>query len=573
MAAEGAAEVVWSLVAYSEVQRRIPAARLEQGQILCGSVEIEAFPLPMLHLWNWVRERTLAQAVNGRWLGLEVVDGAFRLPPVPKELAASYVGAFWSPAGFIRPQGRLLVQARAILQGQNAVAALLENLPVDALYPEQVAFSRDERRTFAAFCEEWCRHVLEWEREKGAWGLPVLATALLQVERELQTVLERIERMAGNEDFRNLTRLASGLFFDLSARFSVLRRGIAPWIAALAGEKLDLGATSPLAGWPLCQEIERGRRTSEEALLLPTAAVRRRIEPLFEEWFTEYGEAFRVQVGFHVSLAPGSMDLQFRLQLFDDQLTVSDDLPARFRGALDRYRNAVLAWPLQDGLEESRIGGGLGKLRFGKPSAKVFSRVREAVHEDDPYVAAVVQVRETPLAEGLGIAGTDAADPQFAWPEESNAYRIAEKIRNSSLRLEPHSFSPILVHLMRDPERFYAFLADLASGRIDSTDGDCRLLRDGRTLPVGKGSEGLEPSEALDNLAVIARRVVVIGAALDGQPIPEPGEVWEASPEEALQRVESHPLARAAQGAPEWAAWRDVILGLALEVGQEAQAR
>jgi hypothetical protein len=251
---------------------------------------------------------------------------------------------------------------------------------------------------------------------------------------------------------------------------------------------------------------------------------------------------------------------------------VTDDLPARFREALDRYRNVVLTWPLQDGIEERRSAGGPGRLRVGKPSARIFPRVGEAAHEDDPSMAAMVEVRETPLAEALGIAGTLAVDPQHAWPEESNASRIAEKIRNSSLRREPHPWSPILVHLLGDPKRLHAFLADLAFGRLESTNGDCRLIRDGRELPVGKGSEGLEAAAALDNLEVIARRVVVIGSALDGTSIPEPGAAWDVSPEEALRKVESHPLVRAAQGAPGWAAWRDVILGLALDAGEEARA-
>jgi uncharacterized protein YegL len=566
-AEEKAAELVWSLPAYTELRQRMPAARLERGQVICGSVDLDAFTLPMLHLWNWVRERTLAQAVNGRWLGLEIVDGAFRLPLASQELAASYAGSFWNPLGFTRPQNRLLVQGRAILQGQSAIAALLENLPVDALYPEQVAFSRAERRTFAAFCEEWCQRILEAEREKGAWGMHLLAAALLQVERDLWTILERIEGLSGSEDFRNLTRLASGLFFDLSTRFAALRRGIAPWIAALAGEQVDLGVTLPPSVRPLCQEIERGRRASEEALVVSNAAVRRQIEKFYGEWFTEYGEAFQSQVGFRISSLPGSPDLQIRLQLFGEQLDAADDLAECFRAALNRYRNSVLAWPLESGLDESRAGGSPGTLRFGKASARVFSKVHEALHEDDPFVAAIAQIREAPLAETLGVAGIAVVDPQFAWPEESNAFRIAEKIRNSSLQLEPHEFSPGLVHLMRDPERLHAFLADLAFGRLESENGDCRLNRDGHPMPVGKGSEGLSPAEALDNYEAIARRIVILGIALDGRPIPEVREGWDVAPDEALRRVESHPLAKAAQGAPNWAAWCDVIRGLALELG------
>lgn len=139
--------------------------RQDRGQDLFQAL----FCGPIGELWH----RSLG-AVSGKAsnlnLCLEVEDGVFRLPPVPKELAAGYVATFWNPAGFVRPQGRLLVQARAIPRGEHAVSALLENLPVDALYPEQVAFGRDERRVSTAFFEEWCQYVLERERERGIYG-------------------------------------------------------------------------------------------------------------------------------------------------------------------------------------------------------------------------------------------------------------------------------------------------------------------------------------------------------------------------------------------------------------------
>jgi hypothetical protein len=70
---------------------------------------------------------------------------------------------------------------------------------------------------------------------------------------------------------------------------------------------------------------------------------------------------------------------------------------------------------------------------------------------------------------------------------------------------------------------------------------------------------------ALENFEAIARRLVVIGVDLQGNPIPPSDGLWKVSPDEALRGVESHSLAKAASAAPAWGPWRDAILGLALE--------
>ncbi len=563
-----AAELLWDLLAYEEVDRRLPASELRAGEVMGALVGISAHVLPVHHLWTWVRERTLAQAVNGQWLGLEIRGDDF-VPPAPAAVDVDrWVDAFWSPAGFARPQNRLLSNARVILKGQNPVAALLDQLPSDALHHEQVSFHCREREGFLAFCEEWCRQLLAAEQAVGRWGLPLLIAAVLRLEEDFRTVLGAVDQMSGNEDFHSLTHLAAELYADQAAILTQLRGEIAPWIVALVGEQTALGATAAAPGRePLCYDVEARRQEAELALRLPDEAVRQAVEARTKEWLDIHVPALLDQLRFELLADSADQRLGLRLRIYEHELEATDDVADALRGALDRYRNAVLSWPLHESLAPQQIAEPRSRCRLGKHSARVYPQIDEVAEERDPFLISALDVRELPLAEAVGVAGASARELPFAWPEEANAERIAQKIRHSELQREPRPFSPAVVHLLRDPGKLHAFLADLAEGRVEAAGSEVRLRRDGNVFRIGSTSDGMAPQEAFDRFEQIVRQVVALDLSLDGEEIPPSSETWSLPPEEAVATVENHPLARAAKASPQWAVWRDVIRGLALDVG------
>ncbi len=566
------AELVWCLLAYPRVEEQLPQAAAEGGEVAICKADLDAQPLPAHDLWRWVRERTLATVINGRWLGLETAGERFRLGGIATDLAAGDAAAFWTGAGLARPRGRLLAQAQAILGGASPLEALLGQLPVDRLYTEQVEFARRERELFREYGAEWCRQLLDREQREGRCGLPRLAAAAGRVGRDFETVLERLDALSGSQDFRALTRLAGALFADLRAAFVPLGQQAGDWIVALAGEHAELGAVArrPDAP-PLCLDLEEARRRAEFALDIPDAAIRAEIEARFEEWMATHGAALLQQLRFEVSTPAAGPGVEITLRLHDLRLGPHDGLGQALRALLDRYRNVVLGWPLAERLAPRRPDAPSSWYRLGRSSARAYPQVREALDERDPFLAAALRVRSMGLAEAFGVASLAAAAPPYVWPEESNAERIAWRVRNV-LHREPLPFSPLMVHLLRDPEPLLAFLADLATGRLTRRGAELRLARGATDLPVGAAGDGLTPQEALARFSEVARRVVALARATDGRPIPAAAVDWAPEADTAVHQVEEHPLVRPSTAAPGWAPWRDVVRGLVLEVAALREA-
>jgi uncharacterized protein YegL len=571
-AATPVAELLWCLLGYPKAQERLPAAAAEAGQVEVCKVELDAQALPALDLWRWVRERTLATVINGRWLGLEHAGDQLRLPAVPADRVAGDVEVFWSGEGLPRPRGRLLARAHAILRDESPLHALLDQLPVDRLYAEQVEFSRGERELFREYCAQWCRQILAHAEGEGRCGLARLAAAAGWVARDFETVLERLEALSGSQDFRALTRLAGALFADLRTAFAPLGRQLGDWIVALAGEHAELGAVvRQQGGMALSLDLEQARRTAELALELPSAEIRVEIETRFGEWMASHGEAVLAQLRFEVSAPPAGRGLEIGLRLHELELGPHDALGEALRALLDRYRNVVLTWPLDERLAPRRPEAPASWCRLGRASARIYPQVREALEERDPFLAAALRVRRLGLAEALGVASLTAAAPPYVWPEESNAERIAWRVRNVLSR-DPFPFTALMVHLLRDPEQLLAFMADVATGRLARQGAEYHLRRGDAKLPVGAAGDDLPAEQALDRFAEVSRRVVALGRATDGRPIPREATDWAPTAEEAVRQVEEHPLARAARGASGWAAWRDVVRGLVLEAATHGKA-
>jgi uncharacterized protein YegL len=561
-ASRAAAELLWAMLAYKEVFRRLPALRTEGEQVFCSGALIDARSLPAEALWRWVRERTLAAGLNVRRMGLTEKDGRLELPRVEQQTINGDVEAFWSGQNCRRPRNLLLDGTRAILYGGgdpvSALLTLQEHLPVDSPYHEQVSYSLRERRAFAAYLEEWCQYILEREQNDGGWGIRLLLAAVVRVEDDFESVVGHINRLAGNADFATLINFASAMCADFLSIVSKLRANLAGWLAALVGPQPDSRVHSaPEGRVPVCHDIEGARAAAEEGLRVPGDGQARALAKRFDKWYVTYGDPLIGQLRFRAALEPGGQRLEVKLRHGGEELQPEDDLSGVMRGLLDRYRNVVLSWPLDDWLPPENVSRPLERFRVGKHSRLVYRLIEDVADEEDPFTASAILVRERRLDGALGAETDLTEDLPYAWPEEANAARIARKIRNR-LNLNPHTFSPAVVHLMRDTRKLQGFLGELARGSVVARGEGFALKRDGREYAIGPADERLRGLEAFQQ---------VVQRVIDGEDLPPPAAAPANGYEETLRAVEAHPLGKGAAAAPEWRMWRDLIRGLALEDG------
>lgn len=562
------AELIWAMLAYQEVFKQFPTTHSQDNEVICTGATLSGQSLPAGNLWRWVRERTLALGINRDWLGLRDEQGRLTLPKLDKNAVDNDVEAFWTGRDNTRPLSRLLAGSRGLLQtgSVTAVIGLQSELPVVLPYHEQVAYSENERRNFAGYLEEWCYRILDREQRKGSWGLPMLTAALLRVEQDCQTILGRVRSRSGLADFSETAGLATALYVDFLAIVGNLRDDLAQWIARFVGPQLELRAGQlPEAAQPtqpVSHEIEGTWQMAEEGISFHDVQSRDFFEARFDQWFNAEGESLLSQLRFIVCTDLTGQQIRVKLRLDDKtEMGSGENLLPAIRAALDRYRNLALTWPLDEMMRPANVPDPLSSFRVGKHSARVYPQVRRAVDEDDPFIAAAIQVRERPLKELLGVAAPIAGERPYAWPEEANAARIADKIRNR-LNRNPEQFSPAVVHLLRDTQKLFGFLSDLAQGRVTSSGVGFILKRDGREYAIGPRPDRIQGLDAFQN---VMQQVVAWESSVDGEPIGSPSSDWKVTPEEAVRAVEAHPLAQAAINSPEWRMWQDVIQGITLE--------
>lgn len=565
-----AAELLWHMLAYEEVFERLPVLDADGDEVVCNGVVMDGVATPAAHLWEWLRERTLALGVNHQRLGLREEQGRLTLPAANRQTVHDDVEAFWSGQGSTRPQNTLLRSSHLVLQatGGDNVSALLsmqDELPVDEPYHEQVAYGRRERQLFAAYLEEWAQGILNREQAAGSWGLHTLMSALLRVEDDMQLVLDRLSRLSGNADFANLLGFASSLYADLLATTAGLRGGLAQWLGCLVGPQVELRVGPPPAGLlPAAFDIEQEKVKSEKALAPFLSRGGEFLERQFGQWYGTYASAILERLRFEVGLDASRQRVEARLLNGEAAVDAGDNLAAALRDVLEPYRNVPLAWPLEQLLPPSEVPEPLDRFRVGKHSARIFPKVTRAADESDPHVASAILVRRRPIREALGVATPPAGELPYTWPEEANAARIAEKIRNR-LRRAPSPFSAVAVHLMHNTLKLYEFFNDLASGKVEARGAVFVLRRDGREYVVGP------PGETTRGMALfeaVAQQVVSYETSLDGETIAPSSATAPMDLDEIIHGVETHPLAFEAARSPAWAMWRDVIRGLWLDHGE-----
>jgi uncharacterized protein YegL len=562
-----AAELIWNMLAYEGVFKQLPLLRAEGNEVICCGAAIDSYKLPVASLWNWVRERTLALGVNGQRFKLLEKAGRLVLPDTNRQAVNDDVEAFWMGQYCRRPQSLLLQSLRSALQAINsdsisALLSLQDVVPIDQPYHEQVAYSRRERQAFAAYVEEWCQHILQREQERGVWGVHILMPALLSLGNDLQLVISRIKRLSGNADFANLVNFASALLVDFLSIISNLQSDLAHWVAKMVGPQLELHVGPPPDGaTPVAYDIENKRQKTEKVLASLDARDREFLNRWFQDWYNNYGGPLLDQLSFRAVREPDGQQVSIKLRYANQELGANSDLAATLRAALDQYGDTVLGWPVEQMLQSEEVANPLECFRVGKHSARVYPEVERVADEEDPFVAAAIRVQERTLKQALGVNLLPPGEVPYIWPEEANAARIAQKIRNQ-LRRDPQPFSPIVIHLMRDTQKLHGFMNDLAQGRVITQKTKYILQREGHDYEIGPTDEKLQ---GLDAFQSVVQQVVSYELSLNGQPIPPPSPNSMNSFDETIKAIETHPLGRMAVNSPNWKMWQDVVHGLMLE--------
>ncbi|HET8799357.1 MAG TPA: vWA domain-containing protein, partial [Thermoanaerobaculia bacterium] len=260
------AGAAWQLLAYADVFRRVPMARPDpaRSQIECCAIEQTSVHLPAESLWRWVRARALARAVNGLWLDAKPADGAMHVPAPAPDAVAKWVGSFWTPSGLGRPQGLLLRAGAALIADgkDGSVLALRGRLPVEALYEQQAGFADRERQTVAYFVEEWVQALLDEAYGQRRCGLPLLLSALREIETGFAAIERRLSESAADANLAAASRLGISLYSDLASHVERFRQSVEARLASIAGTQVALGFFTTERD-PVCARIDRMRRDAE----------------------------------------------------------------------------------------------------------------------------------------------------------------------------------------------------------------------------------------------------------------------------------------------------------------------
>lgn len=573
-AASAAANVVWSILAYDQLYKQLPAPGVNGGEVTCATVKFNGKALPAHSLWRWVRENTLAAGVNGQRLGLTLKDGRAALPALDRETIEQEVKAFWSGDNRLRPQGMLLSAVRAAANQKesgvkrkesgsggnvSALLALMDSLPSTGPYHEQVAYAQRERQTFAAYLEEWATSVLQKDDAPGAWRIQHLFLSLGRVEEDLTELLGQFNRLSGNADFVDAVSFVSSLGADFLAVLSTLRKDVLEWLSLLVGEQAEFGASpSRQIALPASLDIERAKGVSESDLLALFGESREEFLPLFDDWYSDRGSTLLDQFRPTVQLERTQQRVRFFISHRGTPVVPeAGALLASLREAMDQQRNYVLRWAQERPVEAVEAEHPLESVRLGKKSRSAFPDVPRAVDEEDPYIVAALRIREQPLRNALDAVDEFTQEPPYVWPEESNAYRIAERYRNHLQRDSP-SYPPLVVSLMQNPQKMLAFFNDMAEGRLRLTESGTVLEREGRTFLVSKKPAGANYfGEAI-------KAVVLHETSSDGEDIPPPSLQSITSADELLKSIEVNPVAATMTRTPEWSMWQEVVRGAVL---------
>ncbi len=528
--------------------------------------------MPEQRLWEWVRERTLATTINGRWLAVETGDGALAAPALDAKRVAEYVDLFWTGRDLARPVNIMLVRLRPASGVPAAVTTLIaeDQLPLDRPYHEHVQFCERDRRQFIAYFEAWCQEVLQRDGARGqSWGLAHLLAATNQVIVDLEGVVADADALAGSADFANLASFTLAMAADYLVILREVRVSLSAWLTLFVGYQPSLGLAGPPDDrMPVCEDLLSRWQRANAILTLPDSASRGRLEQAFTDWLAIYGERLLQRLRFEVTAGLSSSTLGSACGWMTVYRTLTWLWRISFGKELIPTGTLVLQWPDAAWFEVRQLNDPLGHQRIGRYAETAYPGVRDDLDAGDPSFVAALRWRSARLDLALAGAADGGAALPFVWPEEANAARIANKVRYR-LEREPRMFSPQAVHLLRDGRALLDFFGEIVQGYVEVTGGRYLLKRDGQTYPVGDRSGQLD---RIDDFQAVLRQVASLKVALDGRPLPRAAAWQPADIDAAIREVEVRPPSADAIGAPEWDMWRDILRGLILDASDGSQS-
>jgi len=563
--AETTADLLWCMLAYGK-DLDIPPVKHNEFPLQGTRIQYTAILPPAGILWEWVREDRLAQSINKTWLGLEVQHGRFSLPDPDWNTVQQDVEAFWTGRYNERPLNRLVGQSRRILQDSTIETILDLNIAEQANRPyhEQAHFAETERKMFKNYLAEWAHRILERERDERRCGLQRLWLALKDIETEFASVVDVFRDHTGSSPFSDTARLAVNLFADFESIRATLAQDVHCWLSYFVGSspKLELEDTHE-GQTPVCYDLEEARKEALRALS-PSKELRREAQ---DAWNDKFEQSINNQLWFSIENGPDqrglSLNLNFSSGASNESFDCQDEarLTQVLREVLNKYRRYVLEWVGETQFPSNKpIVNPDDRVRIGKKE-DVFSSVRTVCNDEDPLVAAAIDVRKEEIKNILGITGRTKRTPPYAWPEEANARRLKNKIQNT-LHLES-KFPSSATHLLRDTLGLFGFMRDIADGDFRKSGHEYLLSRDETDFTIAQDCD-----IRLDTITTFAEQVVLIQKDLNGSSIPSP-PVWRVEAEKAVKAVNNSPLGKQFARLSGWDRWESLIRGLALEHGKQ----
>lgn len=547
---DAAVALLWSLVLVPSVAAQFPPRN--DGAVY--AVNPVWWRLPQRALWEWVRARTLEQAVLRNWLGFEGPLETLTPAKPPQAAVRELATAFWNvPVTGDGP--RFLSRIVAVACGTADVGTLMEGaegLPSGRPYHEQRAFCDEERRRFGRHLETWCRGALE-QRTEGVWPLSCLHVATMSIRSMLSETVDRLQPYTGDGEVAAFVSFASMLLVEMQVMVSRLSAAIEGWSRVLVETGNPQGLPAALV-----------RDIAVNGPPAVPASVKDRLEEQAAAWTAEHTANLLSGLAFVPDFQAGAANVVLELRVFDRRIGPSGDVAGALRQALDPYRWEILSWPDESWAEEGRKAAVRpGAMAAGKRAARVFGDHVTVLDDTDPACAIAIEAEAQPLDVALGLHASP--DPEeYVWPEEANAERLASLVRLHLLR-EPAAPGPHLVALMRRTEPLLAFLIEVASGKLGRHGGFVTLDRGGRRFPLAAcEADGLDAK----TLTAAAQQAVIAGRACDGEELPPaawvPSEPWVNDPN-ALVAAFDAALGLRGVADDDWDAWRDALRGVALD--------
>ena len=555
--------LVWDLLAFPKVLEQLPSLSGDQ----CYQVRLSTQVLPQFSLWEWVRERTLSERVNGLWLGVDVDDHQVNPPQLSAKQVEQYVDAFWNGGDFASLPGRLLQQS-ALVRKKSAPFVITEDLtglPFNHPEHEQRVYCDGERHYFGSYLKRWCDYMLREEAERRQWGLPLLLEAVMQVEQDLERLIDGAEKLAGSIELAPRIKLVTELYLDYLCALVGLRSALERWITCFVGWRPTMKISPPPGDYlSVSVNIETRWRKAASRLVFEKNKL---LETAYRAWLNNFGGSLDQQLCFKVNPDHQAQGFDIQLQIFEQTIDVSsanksDAVSDALRTALDRYQNVITQWPKSNWFDPAPSSRHVSQARpIGKFAGQLYPGVGESLDGEDPFIAASMTINQLSLNNAFKLDSGALGIP--AWPEEANAARIANKMRNKIDYTPSFDTHPVIVSLMRNSEKLYGLMVDLAAGKVRWQNDKVEIRRNGDFRTVGPTRENLIGIELFHDLV---RQVGVQGATWpDGHPLPATELDWCVSPDEAVKQVENHPLVKEVVDEPEWSLWREVIKGLVIE--------